>query len=172
MALAHPLTVDTFQSCRGPMLKHRPILCHLSQAELDKASVHPIPGGLLLATACSQTTGTYTANSPAHTRHPNRSLSLDGCESRNTAQHGVHQRDPLRSVQDVPSQLQTRQGLTQPPSRHPHPQCDVHSLRRPLPRAQYVEPAPGPDLVPPFAKPGIGPCGVCHLQARQGGRRA
>lgn len=29
----------------------------------------PIPGGLLLATACSQTLGTYTANLPC-TRHP------------------------------------------------------------------------------------------------------
>lgn len=66
---SHPSTVDTFQTCRGSKLKHRPILCHLSQAAKDRHPSNP-PGRSPFGDSLFARPGIYTySESPAHT-HP------------------------------------------------------------------------------------------------------
>lgn len=102
-----PSRVAGVQSC-----KHRPILCHLSQAANDR---HPSTHGAVSfwRQLVRKQLGLTHSESSAHYTH--QTLSLDGCESRDTAYHGVHQRHPLRSVQDSASQLRTHQELTPSP---------------------------------------------------------
>lgn len=129
---SHPLTVDTFQSCRGPKLEHRPVLCHLSQAA--QTGIHPSLVWSPFGDSLFATLGiTHCGSSPRNQETLARRLRKPQHHSSWGSSVG------FSTVSSSESPFADTQGTNTVSSRHPHPQCDVYPLRRPIPRAQYVE---------------------------------